>query len=102
MTVLRAEKEKGKFMLSACGHASGSPGCCAALSALSCSLSGYLQNDGRIKTRKSVLKSGEFEILFSGGRRARLVFEIFSFAFYQLYLSFPEYISFEKTKGIRH
>ena len=95
MTVIAAKKEKGKYIISAYGHAEGSKECCAALSALSCALSGYLKNDRRVKTHESVLKSGEFKASFSGGR-AKALFDIFSFGFYQLCLSFPEYISFEE------
>ncbi|MBQ7624290.1 MAG: ribosomal-processing cysteine protease Prp [Clostridia bacterium] len=95
MTYVTAKKENGIYRISARGHATGSPECCAAVSALACTLAGYAGRDPEIKVLSKSVAPGRFGFSFSGGERARLIFGAFAFGFCALARAFPLFVSFD-------
>ena len=89
MTKITLEKVKGAYHVKLEGHATGSQEACAAISALGCTLIGYLDHINA-KVIKFDEWDGHLDVVFKG-RRAGVVFDIISCGLWLMSRDYPEY-----------
>lgn len=81
----------------ACGHATGSPEICAAVSAIMTALAGWIENNrDHLDGKEAIfvdLQEGDTCILFTGDDCAEAAFSVAEIGIAQLANSFPEYVS---------
>lgn len=92
----------GRYVLTARGHAVGSPQVCAAISALLFAVAGYLENvRGTVQVGEVRLDSGDARLYWSGGARAEAAYELAAVGLCQLARRYPRYVacSVDETEG---
>lgn len=92
MTEVYAAGSGDRFLITAYGHATGSPEVCAAVSTLLTALAGYLHNDREIETLECELAPGCGFLEFRGGERARAVYDMTVIGLLQLEKAQPEHL----------
>lgn len=99
MTKVKVHLGEGRFFLTAEGHATGSEQVCAAVSAITLTLLGYvlnLEQEGQAEVRGKKAESGLFQLNAKGGERCRAAFEMAVQGLLQLENTFPSYVSVKK------
>lgn len=97
MTEVYAERDGNRFLISANGHATGSPEVCAAVSGLIYALAGYVRNasDNSTLSYDERLASGNVCIRFRGGEGAVGAFEMAVIGLKQIEAKYPEFLRVE-------
>lgn len=100
MTSVYCEKDGNRYIISARGHASGSPEVCAAISGIMYALLGYVKNaqDESTIAYSDRVYSGDVAIEFRGGENARAVYDMAVIGLLQIEKSHPEYIRVERME----
>lgn len=97
MTHVYAEQHKGRFLISAKGHAEGDdPRVCAGISAILYALAGLLDNTPEIKTEQADLESGDAIVRFSGDTEAETAYRMTLIGLMQIAESYPGYMEVTK------
>lgn len=97
MTHIYAEEHRGRYLLSAKGHAEGEdPKVCAGISAILYALAGLLDNTPEIQTQQAELKSGDAIFRFSGGLHAQTAYRMALIGLMQIAESYPGYMEIIK------
>jgi len=88
--------QDGEYQISAEGHATGSPECCAAVSCMLTALAGWISNNREhVKSSRPPrieLNSGNATILFLGDKYADAAFRLTVIGLVQLAKSYPQYV----------
>ena len=93
MTNFTAQEERGRYEITAKGHATGEdPAVCAGISAILYSLAGLLDNMPEIKSECIFLDEGDAHFIFSGGAEARTAYDMTVIGIAQIAESYPGYI----------
>jgi uncharacterized protein YsxB (DUF464 family) len=96
MTKVKVHLGKDRYFLTAEDHATGSEQVCAAVSAITLTLLGYvlnLEQAGQAEICGKRAESGLFQLNAKGGEKCRAAFEMAAQGLLQLEGSFPQYIS---------
>lgn len=93
MTKIKLEKKGRAYRVKLDGHAKGSEAVCAGLSAIACTLIGYLDHVNA-KIIRFDEWDGYLDITFKG-RRARVIFDMISCGLYLMARDYPEYCRIE-------
>jgi uncharacterized protein YsxB (DUF464 family) len=99
MTEVRYTIEGGMCELKCDGHATGDPAVCAAVSALTQTLLGWLLNlrqNNAAEIMEQECKEGYFHVHAFGGAGVNMAFSMIAFGLEQLAHSFPQQISVKK------
>ena len=84
MTRVTLKSDDGRYSVVCEGHATGSVEVCAAVSTLVYTLLGYLKNADGVAVENELIADGYTEIEFTGGKSARVAYELISIGFLQL------------------
>ena len=91
MTQVYAERSGNRCILSAKGHATGSPEVCAGVSAILYALAGYLINHD-IKISEQRMEDADVHLEFTGGEGAVAAYEMAVIGLLQIEKAHPEFI----------
>lgn len=98
MTQVYARAARGRYHLSAKGHATGSEQGCAFISGILYALAGYLTNaeaEGYAEVSEMRLAPGDVSIRVRGGRRVKAAYDMAVIGLCQLEKQRPELVKIE-------
>lgn len=101
MTMVYCEKDGNRYIVTARGHAEGSPEVCAAISGILYALLGYVKNaqDESTIAYSDRISSGDVAIDFRGGKNAEAVYDMTLIGLLQIEKSYPEHIHVERKEN---
>lgn len=92
MVEVYCEQDGSRYIVSARGHATGSPETCAAVSALLQTLEGWCLNEETVTLAYSRVESGSVTLEFVGVDKAETAYDIIVTGFLRLMATDPELV----------